>query len=196
MAATSSFLRRRDVPVLGYALVIVLLSLAQPAWTAGSGCLRCHQGIEPIRAAGSGMAKAIAELGEKTGDPAGCIVCHGGNPTAPTKAAAHGGTFYPDPGSPWINDATCGRCHMNLVRAQWRSLMMTESGKIQGTAWSAGGLEGYNHRWANYDVTNPTDPHARLGTGAYRAYKDKLAALFPNAYPKRQDKLPPAPDPS
>ncbi len=187
---------RRVIPLAGAALALVFLAASSGAWGGQPGCLRCHEGIEPIRAADSGMMEAIARLGTGMGDPAGCVVCHGGNPSARTKAAAHGGKFYPDPGSPWINDATCGRCHMNLVRAQWRSLMMTESGKIQGTAWSAGGLEGYDHRWANYDVENPADPHQRLGTEAYRAYKDRLAALFPNAYPRRQEKLPPAPDPS
>jgi len=195
MARRSTRSIRWPVPV---AVVFLLTGLLAPGVTSasGSGCLRCHHGIEPIRSPDSGMAKAIAEAGAKAGDPAGCVVCHGGDPSATSKTAAHGGTFFPDPGSPWVNDTTCGRCHMELVRAQWRSLMMTESGKIQGTAWSAGGLEGYDHRWANYDVENPSDPHARLGTEAYRAYKDRLAALFPNAYPRRQEKLPPAPDPS
>jgi len=196
-ARSTSSLRQVVLPaVAALALGVPLLSASTQVPDSPAGCLRCHQGIEPIRAPDSGMSQAIATIGARMGDPAGCAVCHGGDPSAHAKDAAHGGRFYPDPGSPWINDATCGRCHMDLLRAQWRSLMMTESGKIQGAAWSAGGLESYGHRWANYDVNNPADPHARLGTGAYQAYKDRLAALFPNAYPRRQDKLPPAPDPS
>ena len=103
------------------------------------------------------------------GDPAGCVVCHGGDPEATEKEAAHGGeAFYPDPGSPWINEQTCGQCHEDHVRVQWHSLMMTEAGKIQGVAWSFGALSGYEHRWGNYDVENPKDPHERLGTDEYR----------------------------
>jgi len=160
---------------------------------AASGCLACHRGIESIRPADSRMMKQIQALGRTMGDPAGCVVCHGGNPRAKTERAAHGGVFYPDPGSPWINDKTCGRCHRAEVRVQWQSLMMTEAGKIQGVAWSAGALTGYKALWANYDVANPSDPHARLGTDAYRAYKEKLAALEPQAFPDREIQVPRAP---
>ena len=54
-----------------------------------SGCMKCHEGIELIREPGSEMLERIMELGEQTGDPAGCIVCHGGDPTATEKEAAH-----------------------------------------------------------------------------------------------------------
>ncbi|MCK4854035.1 MAG: hypothetical protein KAT31_07230, partial [Bacteroidales bacterium] len=42
------------------------------------GCLAggCHWEIEPIREHHSGMAQEIYSLGEKKGDPNGCIVCH------------------------------------------------------------------------------------------------------------------------
>ncbi|MFH1920629.1 MAG: cytochrome C, partial [Planctomycetota bacterium] len=106
-----------------------------------SGCLECHQGIEPIREASSGMAEEILALGRTKDDPAGCVVCHGGDPKAKEKEAAHQGkAFYPDPGSPWINRRTCGLCHPDHVRVQWHSLMLTEAGKIQGTAWAFGSL--------------------------------------------------------
>ena len=170
-----------------------VLSVPATASAGESGCLTCHKGIEPIRSADSGMMKDIVKIGQTRGDPSGCVVCHNGNPAATTKEDAHGGDFYPDPGSPWVNEKTCGLCHMKLVRSQWRSLMMTESGKIQGTAWSAGGLEGYKHKWANYDVKNPDDPHRKLGTKAYKVYKAKLAAMLPNTYPKAQKQVPHAP---
>ena len=40
--------------------------------------------------------------------------------------------FYPDPGSLWIAQETCGQCHAGYVYRVERSLMNTEAGKIQG----------------------------------------------------------------
>jgi len=158
-----------------------------------SGCLRCHAGIEPIREEGSEMMQEILEWGASDGDPAGCIVCHGGDPKAEDKRSAHGGAFYPDPGSPWINERTCGSCHEEHVRVQWHSLMMTEAGKIHGVTWTFGGLTGYTHRWANYDLKNPDNPEDRLGTDAYRAYMEHLKQLEPQVFVDQQEGLPEAP---
>ncbi len=145
------------------------------------------------------------ERGRVWGDPDDCIVCHGGDPAGSTADAAHRGSvetvsgaegpdgFYPDPASPWVNGKSCGQCHAELVRAQWNSLMMTETGKIQGTTWAFGSLEGYEHRWANYDGRNPANASERLGTPAYRDYMAKKAAAFPNVYVRRQETLPEAP---
>ena len=71
--------------------------------------------------------------------------------------------------------------------------MMTEAGKIQGVAWSAGGLTGYEARWGNYDVKNPSDLGARLGTNDYRIYKQKLAHMEPQAFPEQHVQVPWAP---
>ncbi len=171
-----------------------------------NNCLQCHGGIEHIRDPQSGMAQAIAKTAQKAGfDDNSCIVCHGGNPTATTKKAAHSGTakyflthkgpkeFYPDPASPWINQNSCGMCHWEQVRTQFNSLMMTEQGKIHGTLYSFGGLEGYKHFMANYDAKNPTDPHQRLGTKVYQKYMQKLAKLNPQVYPNQNRTIPPAP---
>lgn len=159
-----------------------------------SGCLACHEGIEPIREAGSGMSDQILKEGRRMGDPAGCIVCHGGNPAGRTEEEAHTEPgFYPDPGSPWVNEETCGPCHDRHVATQWNSLMMSESGKIQGTSWSFGALQGYDHKWGNYDVENPPSPDQRVGTDAYREYMQRLKDDNPNAYPDKQTALPPAP---
>ncbi len=169
---------------------------AQEATKGGSksGCLSCHEGIREIRDPSSRMMKAIYRMGGDRGDPRGCVVCHGGVPGGKTKEEAHGGkAFYPDPGSPWINEKTCGICHPKHVGVQWRSLMMTEAGKIQGVAWTFGALTGYTARWGNYAVSNPSDPRARLGTPAYRAYKEELARREPQAFPSRLEALPPAP---
>jgi len=127
-----------------------------PAAGATSGCMTCHEGIEPIREPESKMARQILALGADQRDPAGCVVCHGGDPQASEKEEAHGTTaFYPAPGSPWVNEKTCGQCHGDHVRVQWHSLMMTEAGKIHGVTWAFGGLTGYEHRYGNYDLVNP-----------------------------------------
>ncbi|MCC7475918.1 MAG: cytochrome C [Pirellulales bacterium] len=160
---------------------------------ASSGCLKCHSGIELIREPGSEMLRQIMERGKALGDPAGCVVCHGGDAKVTTdKAAAHGGTFYPAPASPWVNEHTCGKCHEEQVRVQWNSLMMTEAGKIQGTCWAFGPLEGYEHRWANYAAKNPEDPSLRRGTTAYRDYMALLKKSEPNVFVDKHDPLPEA----
>lgn len=163
------------------------------------GCLTCHQGIEPIREEGSQMMVEILELGEAYDDPGGCTVCHGGDASASEKEEAHAG-FYPDPGSPWVNEETCGQCHEEQVRVQWQSLMMTEAGKIHGVCWAFGSLHleagaesGYEHLWANYDVENPEDPADRRGTDVYRAYMEKLSILEPQVFVQKHLRLPDAP---
>ncbi len=171
-----------------------------------NSCLKCHNGIEPIRAQKSGMMQAIYKVAQKTPFPDNsCIVCHGGNPKATSKEEAHQGTidyfrqkngpreFYPDPGSSWINQYSCGQCHKEQVSAQMNSLMMSEQGKIQGTLWSFGGLEGYQHTVGNYATKNPEDPHKRLGTDKYRAYMKKLHDVNPQVYPSKMTVLPKAP---
>ena len=161
---------------------------------ASSGCMACHQEVEPIREIGSEMLNQIMAKGKAMGDPAGCVVCHNGDPNETQDAAiAHGGeNFYPDPGSPWVNENTCGTCHEDQVKVQWQSLMMTEAGKIQGTCWSFGALTGYEHKYANYAVKNPTDRSTRLGTEAYKEYMDALAELEPNVFVNEHEPLPDA----
>ncbi len=186
------------------ALMLSVVGTASPAGqerfldrypgAAQSGCLHCHGQIEPIREVGSEMLDQIMQLGASRGDPAGCVVCHNGNPNETAdKDVAHGGSdFYPDPGSPWVNEDTCGLCHEDQVRVQWQSLMMTEAGKIQGTCWSFGALTGYQHLYANYAVENPKDSKLRLGTDAYRNYMARLKALEPNVFVESHEPLPEA----
>ncbi|WP_425397515.1 multiheme c-type cytochrome [Aeoliella sp.] len=164
---------------------------------ANSGCMKCHAGIELIREPDSQMMQQIMERGRELGDPAGCVVCHGGNPNeTEDKVVAHGGEdatdFYPAPGSPWINQHTCGQCHQKHVDVQWTSLMMTEAGKIQGVCWAFGSMTGYKHRWANYAVQNPDDPQARLGTEEYRQYMEQLKQIEPNVFVDSHEPLPDA----
>ncbi|MFH1882940.1 MAG: cytochrome C [Planctomycetota bacterium] len=189
--------------LFSYAIVAfsvgLLVSSGADAQKSGAGyntkgCLECHNGIEPIRDPNSEMMQEIFIQGQRLGDPAGCVVCHGGNSEATTEEDAHKGkNYYPDPGSPWINKFTCGQCHTELVKAQWNSLMMTEAGKIQGAAWAFGSLEGYEHRWGNYDAINPEQEHQRLGTDIYKKYMEHLKDAEPQAFPERMTSLPEAP---
>ena len=90
---------------------------------ASSGCMACHQEVEPIREIGSEMLNQIMAKGKAMGDPAGCVVCHNGDPNETQDATiAHGGdNFYRDPGSPWVNENTCGTCHEDQVKVQWQA---------------------------------------------------------------------------
>lgn len=150
------------------------------------------------------MMEQIFERGSDVGDPDGCVVCHGGTLSAETAEEAHAASpealsaeggpdaFFADPASPWVNGRSCGPCHEEHVRAQWTSLMMTEAGKIQGTAWGFGALEGYEHGWGNYDRDAP-DPHETLGTDAYREYMRIKRDAHPNVFPEAQTAVPEAP---
>ena len=182
--------------VLGLLLMVGFGAVAQSADSPAnsSGCLACHDGIESIRDVNSKMMQEILIQGQKMGDPAGCVACHGGDPAAEDADSAHAGkTFYADPGSPWINKFTCGQCHKELVEAQWNGLMMTEAGKIQGAAWSFGSLEGYDHRWGNYDASNPPETQKRLGTAEYCDYMERLKTAEPQVFPEKMTALPEAP---
>jgi hypothetical protein len=171
-----------------------------------NNCISCHKEIEPIREVGSGMMQAIYKLADKAGFADNdCIVCHGGNAEATDKLTAHEGTvtyfetnkgpknFYPDPGSPFINEHTCGVCHEEQVKTQFTSLMYTEAGKIQGTTWGFG-LNSYNHDVANTHVQEVV-VHERLGTSVYKKYMAQLKEAEPQVFPKEMKALPEAPTP-
>lgn len=172
-----------------------------------NNCITCHRGIEPIRDPASGMMQEIYELAKEVGYPDNeCIVCHGGNPDAMAKELAHKGSkafsetyfgpreFYPNPSSVWINENTCGMCHKEQVSTQFTSLMFTEAGKIQGTTWGFGGIQGYNHNVANLEVEE-VDYHKRLGSDIYKKYMAELKEAEPHVFPGEMKALPNAPLP-
>jgi len=186
--------------------LLVTLLLTFSALYASNSCVKCHEGIEEIRDPDSAMMKEIYKVAEKAGYPDNdCIVCHGGDPMTMIEERAHQGTveyflnhegpkeYYPAPGSPWINQNTCGMCHKEQVSAQMNSLMMTEQGKIQGAMWGFGAKEGYDHSLGTYKSKNPEDPHKRLGSNAYKAYMQALSKLEPQAFPAQVTDLPEAP---
>lgn len=132
------------------------------------GCLSCHEGIEDIRDSKSAMMLTIKAFGSSHGDPGGCVVCHGGTPSATSIDTAHEGTpgalalgggpkeFYPDPGSSWIFEQTCGQgaCHPGYGYRMDRALMTTEAGKISGNlhTWGVEEVQNYKVPWGNYDI--------------------------------------------
>jgi len=170
---------------------------------ANNTCLSCHKGIEDIRDPNSKMMQEIFKVANKAGVPNNdCVVCHGGNPEAVGKEEAHSGTlsyfktnkgpkaFYPAPGSPWINEHTCGVCHPKQIASQWNNLMATEAGKIHGALWGFGAKDGYDHNHSNF---GNSDIHQRIGTQVYDRYMQELRTTEPQGFPKKMHELPPAP---
>jgi hypothetical protein len=168
-----------------------------------TGCLapgKCHAGIEPIRAHNSDMAKQIYAKGAALGDPNGCVICHGGDPSEEKDAKkAHTGspdgslldTFVLHSASVWVNQKICGQCHKNYVYAQYRSIMQTEAGKIQGALWGWGPVStGYAKKYGNYDVDDPDGPDPIFGTTEYKAYTKALMKKYPENFPTKLEQVP------
>ncbi|MCH7826920.1 MAG: cytochrome C [Bacteroidetes bacterium] len=170
------------------------------------GCLSCHEGIETVRENNSLMMQMIKGIGASTGDPNGCIVCHGGTPNATTYKEAHSGSpeslkkidgpkeFYPDPGSMWINKYTCGQsaCHPKYPDRLNKSLMNTEAGKISGNlhSWGIEEVQYYRVPWGNYDVKDSDGPEPVVGTKAYKKYMHTLINKYPKQFPKELKQIP------
>lgn len=169
------------------------------------GCISCHEGIEDIRAPESGMMAAIKALGDRQDDPQGCVTCHGGNPLGLTAEEAHSGigpnalstgpkTFYPDPGSIWIADNSCGQagCHTGYPYRLERALMNTEAGKIQGNlhTWGIEEVQNYKVPWGNYAVEDTDGTVPTIGTPAYKAYMAKLIEEHPDQLPTKLEQIP------
>ena len=167
------------------------------------GCLSCHQGIE--RFSEGPMMETIEAMGADFADPGGCVVCHGGTPGGTTKELAHAGApkdladadgphmFFPDPGSVWIADKTCGQCHDGYAERLRKSLMNTEAGKLQGNFWSWGLQEDYKVVWGNYDQKDEDGPTPAVGTDAYKAYMTAMVGAHPDQFPSEM-KQPPVVD--
>jgi len=190
--------------------IIVLFPLlwiipgAAPA--ADSGCISCHNGIEDIRDDASTMMIMIKSISAQHGDPEGCVLCHGGDPTATTVEAAHKDspaslvqfrgpqTFYPDPGAMDINKFTCGQsaCHAGYEERVEKSLMNTEAGKIQGNLHTWGIPEVMNHKvpWGNYAVKDGDGPVPSVGTDAYKAYMKDMIAAHQEQFPTELEQIP------
>ena len=192
---------------VGVILFFPLFTLSfNNAFAADSGCISCHNGIEDIREDSSTMMIMIKSISATHGDPEGCVLCHGGDPTATTVEAAHKDspaslvqsrgpqTFYPDPGAMDINKFTCGQsaCHAGYEERLEKSLMNTEAGKIQGNLHTWGIPEVMNHKvpWGNYDVKDGDGPVPSVGTDAYKAYMKDMIAAHKEQFPTELTQIP------
>ncbi len=199
---------KRSTKVALMALVISgILAFAFSAYAAG-GCTteKCHQGIADIRSSDSEMMQTIKSNGSQHGDPDGCVMCHGGNPKATEKAEAHKGTaptlrmapgpkdYYPDPGSIWIAENSCGACHVGYVYRTQLSLMNTEAGKIQGNlhTWGFEEVANFKVPWGNYDVEDLDGLEPFFGSEQYKDYMKQQITLYPDQYPASLKKMPSA----
>jgi hypothetical protein len=169
----------------------------------GEGCLGCHEGIATISREGSAMLASLRGMGGQYGDPEGCVICHGGNPQGETVAEAHSGVpeemtdrgpqeFYPDPGSIWVADRTCGQCHPGYAYRLERSLMNTEAGKISGNlhTWGIAEVQNYKVPWGNYDVKDTDGQTPMVGTEAYKEYMARMIAEYPDQFPTELEQIP------
>ncbi len=164
------------------------------------GCLSCHEGIEDFTE--GRMMDDILALGENYGDDAGCTVCHGGNIAGLTPEEAHKGapdflsgrggpdTFFPDPGSVWIAEKTCGQCHAGYSTRLERSLMNTEAGKLQGNFWSWGIQKDMKVKYGNYNVKDDDGLEPMVGTDAYKDYMVAFAKAHPDQMPRELEQVP------
>lgn len=77
-------------------------------------CLNCHRGIEHASPSHSG-----------------CVSCHGGNPKATTKQAAHQGIYgLSNRSYPGRWEQGCGKCHRSQLERMQSSQMFTGAGMI------------------------------------------------------------------
>ena len=166
---------------------------------AEKGCTSCHDGIEDFTQ--GAMMEAIKAMGPDYGDPEGCVVCHGGTPTATTVEAAHAGspgdladfgphTFYPDPGALWVSDRSCGQCHQGYKERLEKSLMNTEAGKLQGNLWSWGVLDTHQSVYGNYDLVDEDGPEPIVGTDEYIEYMVAYAEAHPEQLVTSMEQVP------
>jgi hypothetical protein len=194
MSAKALFKNRIIIP-----LITLWFAMIDPGYCQ-SGCTAkaCHQGIEKIVPQKYEMMQLIQQTGFKHGDADGCVICHGGNPKTSKKKKAHKSIpsslkraagpkdFYPDPGSIWIVQNTCGVCHPAHRFSSQISLMNTEAGKIQGNLSTWGAAEpdqGYRVKWGNYSVK---DRDGTIPVGQAKAYETYMAQLrsdFPDLFP-------------
>jgi len=148
------------------------------------GCVTCHEGIENIRQPDTLMYQQIQAMGE-------CTACHGGDAAVTDDAdAAHSGDFYPDPGSIWVSDKTCGKCHPGYTERLMTALMNTEMGKIQGNLVTWGAQKDRKPIYANYTLDDQDGLVPSAGTDVYKAYMKQVIAQYPDNFPTHVEQMP------
>ena len=193
------------------AAFIGLLLFSPIAQGAGGGCTTtdCHPGTPAIVPPQLPMMQLIRQTGQRHGDPQGCVICHGGNPNARKKKAAHRGVppslgrgmgpkaFYPNPGDLSVADNTCGVCHIGYGARLRTSLMQTQVGMVQGnfTAWGLTALPGLDGPMGTADFRDEDGAEPVGGTPDYSARMAAMKKEFPRQYPGAIQAIP-RPDPA
>lgn len=154
---------------------------------AQGGCLSCHSGIMPF--AEGKMMKKIRERGKELGDPEGCVVCHGGTPSAITKEKAHNSSpqtsgpkrFYPNPGNLFVAQYTCGQCHEGYAQRLIKSSTGTKAGEIQRNLCifalkkkESGGSDPESG-FGEYEIVDADGPVPSTGSKAYKEFMSSLS---------------------
>jgi hypothetical protein len=198
------FMTKIVLRLLPIVVGICLVGASAASGAGGCSTQDCHQGIAGIKPDDHEMMRTIKMNGSQHGDPDGCVMCHGGNPKATTKEEAHKGVpptlriapgpkdYYPDPGSIWIADKSCGACHPGYVYRSKLGLMNTEAGKIQGNlaTWGFEEVQDYNVPWGNYDAEDIDSSEPLSGTPAYKEYMANQIAMYPKQYPASLKQMP------
>lgn len=136
-----------------------ILEITPAATGRPERCLTCHQGITQISR--SHPAEAV-----------GCVVCHGGQGMALTKAEAHRGLLGRNPSalatariSCGGGDAVAGRCHAgreepaaNMVERVERTIMATMTGVITSLRVAWGAQDSFHALYATAAVNDPALP--------------------------------------
>ncbi|MBM9514411.1 hypothetical protein [Desulfogranum marinum] len=186
------------------AIGLCLVGVTSAYGASGCSTQECHQGIADIKPADHKMMRTLKITGSQHGDPDGCVMCHGGNPKATKKEEAHKGVpptlriapgpkdYYPDPGSIWIAEKSCGACHPGYVYRSTLGLMNTEAGKIQGNlaTWGFKEVQDYSVPWGNYDVHDIDSLTPLSGTPAYKQYMKHQGTIYPRQYPQNLEQMP------
>ncbi|MEL7527515.1 MAG: cytochrome C [Pseudomonadota bacterium] len=195
-----SFILAMGLLLFGTAHAQEVPETVDQAVAAEKGCMSCHEGIEKFTS--GAMMESIEAMGPDLGDPAGCVVCHGGNPQGLTAEEAHKGTpadladaggphtFYADPGALWIADKSCGQCHDGYAERLTKSLMNTEAGKLQGNLWSWGVIDTHRSVYGNYDLVDEDGNVPSVGTDAYKDYMVAFIEAHPDQMPSSMEQVP------
>ncbi len=125
------------IPYLSVVFLLLFLCISG-ALAQETGCLRCHNGIEPI--------SQVEEMKELP-----CTFCHKGDPDGKTVNEAHQG-MYANPSDYRVVDEVCGVCHGGIVANSRKSIHATMAGIISATRYTWGAQETKNALYAVYNV--------------------------------------------
>lgn len=156
------------------------------------------------------MAERIVRLGRRHGDAAGCVVCHGGDPTAQDASSAHLGApaelsaaggpdaFYPGPGDGAVADRTCGQCHEGYAQRWRKSAMSTGAASIERNQCrpareKRARLGDVTRRFGRYSVVDADGHEPAAGTTSFKLLMSSLRSQRPEIFADRLLEIPAQP---